>query len=147
MLNGRESMILADTGYWVALANSKDQHHRKAVQVSLEVSEDPVTTWPVLTETCYLLQSRLGIQSVSRFMTSIEFGEIEVFDLEKKHLPRINQLMVKYSSLPMDLADASLVILAETLGHGRILSTDKRDFGVYRWKNHTPFQNLLLGDE
>jgi predicted nucleic acid-binding protein len=43
----------------------------------------------------------------------------------------------------MDLADASLVLLAEHLGHGRILSTDQRDFGAYRWKNHEPFHNLL----
>ncbi|MEE9355454.1 MAG: hypothetical protein V3U75_07670 [Methylococcaceae bacterium] len=54
--------------------------------------------------------------------------------------------MNKYTNLPMDLADASLVILAEELGHGRILSTDLRDFRTYRWKNHNPFQNLLLPD-
>jgi len=46
--------------------------------------------------------------------------------------------------LPMDLADASLVILAEHLGHGRILSTDQRDFRTYRWKQHRPFENLLI---
>ena len=51
--------------------------------------------------------------------------------------------MRKYAKLPMDLADASLVLLAEHLGHGRILSTDQRDFGVYRWKNRKPFHNLL----
>jgi hypothetical protein len=45
----------------------------------------------------------------------------------------------------MDLADASLVVLAEELGHGRILSTDQRDFGTYRWKEREPFENLLLG--
>jgi predicted nucleic acid-binding protein len=44
----------------------------------------------------------------------------------------------------MDLADASLVILADELGHGRILSTDQRDFNTYRWKNHEPFENLLI---
>jgi predicted nucleic acid-binding protein len=43
----------------------------------------------------------------------------------------------------LDLADASLVILAEHLGHGRILSTDQRDFRSYRWKNRHPFTNLL----
>jgi predicted nucleic acid-binding protein len=43
----------------------------------------------------------------------------------------------------MDLADASLVILAEELGRGRILSTDERDLGTHRWKNHKPFKNLL----
>ena len=51
--------------------------------------------------------------------------------------------MRKYSELPMDLADASLVILAEHLGHGRILTTDKRDFNAYRWKERKPFENLL----
>jgi predicted nucleic acid-binding protein len=43
----------------------------------------------------------------------------------------------------MDLADASLVILAESLGSARILSTDCRDFHSHRWKNRQPFKNLL----
>jgi len=43
----------------------------------------------------------------------------------------------------MDLADASLVILAEEVGSKRILSTDERDFRTYRWKNRRPFKNLL----
>jgi predicted nucleic acid-binding protein len=44
----------------------------------------------------------------------------------------------------MDLADATLVLLAEWLGHGRILSVDRRDFGAIRWQNRHPFENLLL---
>ncbi len=52
--------------------------------------------------------------------------------------------MQRYVDLPMDLADASLVILAEERGSGRILSTDERDFATYRWKNHKPFKNVLL---
>ncbi|AKE64998.1 hypothetical protein N0824_04196 [Microcystis sp. 0824] len=51
--------------------------------------------------------------------------------------------MKQYQSLPMDLADASLVILAEELGNGRILSIDNRDFNTYRWKNKKPFINLF----
>jgi predicted nucleic acid-binding protein len=42
-----------------------------------------------------------------------------------------------------DLADASLVILAEELGSGQILSVDYRDFNTYRWNDMEPFQNLL----
>jgi len=52
-------------------------------------------------------------------------------------------LMEKYADLPMDMADASLVILAEHLNSGRILSIDRRDFSVYRWHNK-PFENLLV---
>lgn len=56
------------------------------------------------------------------------------------------ELMRSRADLPMDLADASLVLLAEPLGHGRILSTDTRDFDTYRWKSHAPFANLLVSD-
>jgi uncharacterized protein len=52
--------------------------------------------------------------------------------------------MAKYADLPIDFADASLVLLAEHLGHSRILSTDVRDFRAYRWKQQAPFENLLL---
>jgi predicted nucleic acid-binding protein len=51
--------------------------------------------------------------------------------------------MTEYRELPMDLADASLVLLAEHLNDGRILSTDTRDFRTYRWKSRKPFKNLL----
>jgi predicted nucleic acid-binding protein len=45
----------------------------------------------------------------------------------------------------MDLADATLVVLAEHGGHGRILTTDERDFQTYRWKQRKSFENLLAG--
>jgi uncharacterized protein len=86
----------------------------------------------------------LGCKSQSRFLQALDANYVEVFQIQPKHLPHIQQLMQKYADLPMDLVDASLVILAEELGHGRILSTDQCDFKTYRWKNHKPFQNLLL---
>ena len=55
-----------------------------------------------------------------------------------KNIPNTNSVITD--------SGASLVLLAEELGHGRILSADQRDFGAYRWKNHYPFENLLLGE-
>ena len=52
--------------------------------------------------------------------------------------------MAQYQDLPMDLVDASLVAAAAELGHGRILFTDERDFGIYRWSGTEPFENVLL---
>lgn len=136
-------MILADTGFWLALANRRDRHHAEAKRALSAIEEPLVTTWPVMTETCHLLAARLGERSTRAFIESGTNGAFEIFDLSREHLPRISELMARYAKLPMDLADASLVILAESLGTGRILSTDKRDFGAYRWKNRKPFQNLL----
>jgi predicted nucleic acid-binding protein len=140
-------MVLIDTGYWCALANPKDKHHHRAISVSKSMQEDPITTWPVVTETCHIIQRELGAGAVVRFIKLLQDNEIELFTLDSMHLSTVQRLMQKYADLPMDLADASLVILAEELGHGRILSTDRRDFKTYRWKNHKPFQNLLLPDD
>jgi predicted nucleic acid-binding protein len=136
-------MIIADTGFWLALADQQDTHHQAARQKLREIDERLITTWCVVTETCYLLLKRKGVLAQSKFMESLANGAFETFNLQPDHAQRIAQLMQKYGNLPMDLADASLVILAEELGHGRILSVDYRDFNTYRWKNTQPFQNLL----
>jgi len=138
-------MILTDTGFWCALLNKNDRHHTVANKVLNELEEPLICTWPVVTEATHLLLSRLGAPAMVKFIDSLEKRHFEVFDLSVNHYPRIKVLMKKYISLPMDLADASLIILAEELNHGKILSTDKRDFNAYRWKNRKPFTNLLLG--
>ena len=137
-------MIIVDTGFWLALADQKDTYHGAADQAFQTYDEPLITTWPVMTETCYLLLDRKGINAQIKFINSYNQNLFSVFDLEPKHGSKIEQLMRQYANLPMDLADASLVILAEHLGHGRIFSVDQRDFNTYRWKNIQPFQNLLL---
>jgi hypothetical protein len=136
-------VIIADTGFWLALANRRDKHHEVAKRALDGLNDRLVTTWPVLTETCHLLVTRLGTAAAERLLESGSQGAFELFELKSGHLPRVVTLLAKYMDLPMDLADASLVILAEELGTGRILSTDQRDFRAYRWKERKPFQNLL----
>jgi predicted nucleic acid-binding protein len=137
-------MIIADTGFWLALANRRDKHHAAATKALARLKQPLITTWPVLTETCHQLVSRIGVAAELAFITSAQDGAFEVFDLESTQWPRIHELMEHYRDLPMDLADASLVLLAEHLDTGGILSTDRRDFAAYRWKNCKPFKNLLL---
>ncbi len=137
-------MIIADTGFWLALANRSDTHHARA-RAALAKHRGPyISTWPVMTETCHLLASCLGTDAELAFIQSAALGAFEIFALDPTHLPRIERLMEKYRALPMDLADASLVLLAEQSDCGDILSTDAREFGAYRWKNRKPFRNLLL---
>ncbi|GAB4148730.1 MAG: PIN domain-containing protein [Cyanobacteria bacterium J069] len=137
-------MIIVDTGFWLALADAKDRYHEAAKQAFQAHDEPLITTWPVMTETCYLLLARKGVQAQITFINNYYHQLFSVFDLSPDSSLRIGELMQQYASLPMDLADASLVILAENLGHGRIFSVDQRDFNTYRWKNTQPFQNLLL---
>jgi NAD kinase len=119
-------VILADTGFWLALANRADVHHARAV-AALEKHRGPfVTTWPVMTETCHLLAARLGTEAELAFIRSGVRGAFRIVALEPTHLPRIEVLMRKYASLPMDLADASLVI---TIGGDGTFLTVARHVG------------------
>jgi predicted nucleic acid-binding protein len=136
--------VIADTGFWVALLNESDAHHGRAVEVLRTLDRRLVTTWPVLTETCHLLLRWGGGVAQRRYLESWVQGRFDVHDIGANHAPRIDALMLKYNSLPMDLADASLVLMAEILESGDILSTDRRDFNAYRWKSRKPFNNLLL---
>jgi predicted nucleic acid-binding protein len=139
-------MVLTDTGFWVALINKRDRHHARAVSYMASCKERQVTTWPVITETCHLLGRDVGVESQILFLQMLKSGLVEIAGISTAQIDRLNTLMKKYADLPMDLADASMVLLAEELGHGRILSTDQRDFNCYRWKNRQPFENLLLAD-
>ena len=139
----RDNELIIDTGIFVALASANDMHHKKAKKLLKQTENmDWVTTWPVVIESSYLL-GRISTLEVVHFLDLYFQGAFTVFELNKGHTQRLQGLLIQYADLPMDLADASLVVLAEHLGHGRILSTDKRDFHTYRWKNHHPFENLF----
>jgi len=137
-------MIIADSGFWIALVNPDDKHHQQAVTNLTKINEPLISTYPVITEVCHLLLKRRGNQSMLAFVETYQQEGFQVFQIESiQQKKRLFSLMKKYADLPMDFADASLVLLAEHLGHGRILSTDKRDFHTYRWKNTQPFSNFL----
>jgi predicted nucleic acid-binding protein len=136
--------ILADSGYWVALLDRDDQHHSTAVRLTQGLQEQLLVTWPVLTEAAHFLGLRLGPRAVQRLIELGERGAYRIHATAEHDLPRLLQLMTQYASLPMDLADATLVLVAQDSGDGRILSTDERDFGVYRFKQNKPFRNLMV---
>ncbi len=136
-------MILADTGFFYALLDRDDAWHVRCRDAAATLGEGLVTTWPVLTETVHLVTRWLGVDPAIALMDDVASGDVAVWDLTSADIARVPGLMKTYADLPMDFADASLVLLAEHLGHGRILTTDQRDFRTYRWKSRRPFESLL----
>lgn len=137
-------MILVDTGAWLALADRGDAYHVRCREFFRHNREPLMTTYPVLVECVHLMFCRIGVAKTLAWMETLGAQGVGVFSMGVDHLPRLTALMRQYGDLPMDLADASLVLLAEESGEGRIVSTDERDFHAYRWKNQHPFRNLLL---
>ena len=130
-------MILLDTGPVVALFDKDDQYHALCLETLKKVQEPLLTTWPVITECFYLLDFSLKVKE--DLWLYIERGGLQIFPLEKEHYPLCRDLMRRYKDLPMDLADATLVALAEALGISRVFTLDHRDFSIYRFKQSRRF--------
>jgi hypothetical protein len=136
-------MIIADTGFIYALLDKRDAWHERAVAAFGTADEGLITTWPVLTEATHLIMRTMGTAPAVALMQDVAEGGLAVWNIDVDSQQKAPALMKRYGDLPMDLADASLVLLAESIGHGRIFTTDERDFRTYRWKSRAPFQNLL----
>ena len=123
-------MILVDTGPLVALFDPTDADHQRCVDLLRAIKQPLATTVPVLTEAFHLLQpASVGAQ---RLMDFVVGQGLRVLYLEDDSLARAFQLMAQYADAPMDMADASLVVMAERLDLRTIFTIDRRHFHTYR---------------
>ena len=123
-------MILLDTGPIVAFFDASDDYHKACIELLKGINEPLITTWPVLTEAFYLLGFSWRAQD--NLWEFIVRGGVEVLSMDDKQQARCRQLMKKYSDLPMDLADGSLVVLAESKKVKKIFTLDHKDFKIYK---------------
>jgi uncharacterized protein len=122
--------VLVDTGPLVALLKRSDDHHEEVVRVLKGIRDPLVSVWPVIVEAMYLLST--SWQAQKGLWEILETGVIRLLHLDEADAPGMKNLMEKYSDLPMDMADASLVHVAGREDIRRVLTLDKRDFSVYR---------------
>lgn len=136
-------MILTDTGPLVALFDPADSSHERCVETLRTFDEPLGTTTPVLTEAFHLLSP--GSFASERLIDFISRSGLHVWFLDPEALSRAFELMVQYADRPMDLADASLVAVAESLDLRKIVTIDRDDFSIYRIKRghrHYAFEVL-----
>ncbi|MFL6543984.1 MAG: type II toxin-antitoxin system VapC family toxin [Candidatus Udaeobacter sp.] len=116
---------ITDTGYLVALANSRDNHHAWAMRVSEQVTEPLLTCEPVLAETAFHLRNAgLVLEMLSEGFLTLTFDCVD-------HLPQLAALAKRYADRQPDLADLCLIRMSELYPHHRVITADK-DFRVYR---------------
>ncbi len=122
-------MILIDAGPLVALINADDRHHAACREALKAIREPLGSVWPAVTEAMYLLGFSLAAQEA---LWELLATEVTLLPLGRDDFARMRELMKKYRDLPMDLADAALVRVAEREKLRTIFTIDRKDFSVYR---------------
>lgn len=124
-----KQQVILDTGPLVALLDGRDRHHEWAIAQWGDIEPPLLTCEAVISEACFLLdQTRAGSGAV--FDMLLRNAVAISFRLDE-HVKDVQRLRDKYSNVPMSVADASLVRMAEQFGHSAVLTLDD-DFTVYR---------------
>jgi predicted nucleic acid-binding protein len=132
-------MTLVDAGPLIAIIDRDDDDHELCVEALSHLSSPLITTWPAFTEAIYILGHRVGWHGQEKLWRLVLRHDLHLAPPEPETIERIRNLMEKYRDLPMDLADASLVALAETRELRRIFTLDT-DFRVYQINGKHPFE-------
>ncbi|HEY3236874.1 MAG TPA: PIN domain-containing protein [Polyangiaceae bacterium] len=127
--------LLLDTGPLVALLDASEHRHADCVAYFRNWRGVALTTEAVVTEATHLLR-RVDRAVCLDF---IRRGGATVVPWSRSRLDRVIELIKTYASVPMDYADATLVVLAEEAGLKRVFTLDRRGFETYRWGQRRKF--------
>lgn len=145
MINAADSPLkmsgLTDTGFLFAVLDAKDARHKKCFE-ALENETAPFLPDVVLTELAYLVLRDLGHDVLTVFLRSLSDGELPIICADIVDLKRAAEILEQYADSKIDFVDAVIMAIAERLNVRRILTVDRRDFGMFRPK-HCEFFEIV----
>ena len=133
--------MLTDAGPLVAIIDADEPDHASCMDALDQLTLPLITTWPAFTEAMDLLARAGGIRAQQALWRLVSTDRLVVADLSPSAIDRSARLMDQYSDRPMDLADATLVALAEERGDRRIFTLDS-DFHIYRFRGRQRFETI-----
>ena len=129
--------LLLDTDALVGLLDRSQNVHKASVEFFSSWNGPVVTTEAVLTESIHLLSNfSNGGRNCIDFILN---GGALLVPSSDVSLKRCRALLEKYSDLPVDFADATLIVLAEELNTDIVFTFDK-DFRIYRIRGKKAFR-------
>jgi predicted nucleic acid-binding protein len=128
--------ILLDTGPLVAVLDRADQRHEPCAELWNDVADHCITTEAVLTEATHLV-GRAGAASLP--LELLLAARIPIVSLERAGHEHAVRLMRRYAEVPMDYADATLVVVADALRSSTVFTLDRKGFSTYRRGTRTAF--------
>ncbi len=131
---------IIDAGPIIALFNKNDTYHTAVKEFMKTYKGKLITSWPVITEASHMLDFNVQVQI--DLLKWIRLGGLLVEELKIEDIDRIIALSAKYSDIPMDLADASLVVLSEKLNIKEIIAIDS-DYYIYRTIDKEMIENIF----
>lgn len=123
----QSQLITFDTSAVVGLLDMRDEHH-DAARSAIELERASIVSALALAEIAYMVTKRAGERVLVGFLAGFLDGST-LLDCGEADIPRVSELMMRFSDLPLGFSDAAVIACAERNG-GRVLTFDRRDFEV-----------------
>jgi hypothetical protein len=135
-------VLIVDAGPLYAASATRDGDHSRCVKLLSKATGPLLVPELVVTEVSYLLSDRIGAHAELAFARAIAQDELVVEPVLDSEWERVAELMEQYLDLPLGMADASLIALAERHKATEVATLDHRHLGVVR-PRHVPSFTLL----
>ena len=137
-------MILTDTGPLVAMIDPNDPYRAVCLEKSRILgTEVMVTTWQCFTEAMHFLRRGGGHRLQDGLWDMRRAGRLEIHSTTDSEADRMADLMRQYHDTPMDLADSSLIAVAESRSIRRVFTLDE-EFYIYLLSDGSPLEVVPL---
>ncbi len=136
---------LLDSGFLYAQLNGRDNHHAAVSAATLIAEREPfILPIPVITEVTYLLQRDLGIESVASFLENLSETDLILETPVAEDYRRAAEILRKYDDANIDFVDAVIVAIIERLNITKILTVDRRHFGIFKPRHCRGFRDFAV---
>lgn len=122
--------VLVDAGPLVAILSVRDQHHRACTEAARTIRGPFFTAWTVIAEAAHLLKGRGDC--VERLLELVRVERLRLLQVDSHDVAGISKILTRYSDQGFDLADATLMHLADRESFDTVFTVDHRHFSIYR---------------
>lgn len=134
--------FIMDTGFWYASIDNSDEHHLTVGSIADSIHQKVIVPIPVITETAYLVQKNRGVSGLVAFSDSLAVTKFILEPPIDIDYVRTAAILRKYNDANIDFVDACIVAMAERLKITKILTVDRRHFGIFKPEHCDSFEIL-----
>lgn len=134
--------VIVDSSFVYALYNAREQHHQAAVDYFRRSSDSFLVPDVALPEVCFLCRRDLGQRGVRTFLQYFSQLDAPLEPLIRADLPVIIAIMSAYADARFDVVDCCIMAIAARMNLTKIVTFDRRDFGIFQ-PRHCDYFELL----
>lgn len=124
--------FLMDTGFWYASIDDSDEYYKVVSPIASDIRETVYLPIPVITETAYLILRNKGVEALANFAESLAITKFQLEIPTSEDYKRTAEILRKYDDANIDFVDVCIVAISERLNITKILTVDRRHFGIFK---------------